>query len=364
MIQPHQKYWALLITASFSIAVYCSPGASEASLLPESNAINLVESSIEITVKKIKTDLADFPKGMTSFGATVLGNKIFVVGGKSGRAHSYAKSYQNRDVLCLNLDGSKNQWQSVGENLGLQGLAIIGYEGKIYRIGGLEARNNEGEEQDLHSLSEFVFFDPEENAWQQLPSLPTGRSSFDACVVGSRIYVVGGWNMAGDDDPVWASDMLSFDMSIENGKWESTDVPFRTRAMAVRAHQGKLVVIGGIKEAGGPTSEVHIFDLKTGKWSAGPAVPTSGGMKAFGCSAVSLPSGLFASTHDGGVFLLDVDDNDWRKVHQLESGRFFHQMLPVGEKRFALVGGSHMENGSQLEVEVFEVSSSSAATDE
>ncbi len=40
---------------------------------------------------------------------------------------------------------------------------------------------------------------------------------------------------------------------------------------------------------------------------------------------------------------------------QRDAGRFFHQMLPVGETRFALVGGSHMENGSQLEVEVFEV---------
>ncbi len=51
----------------------------------------------------------------------------------------------------------------------------------------------------------------------------------------------------------------------------------------------------------------------------------------------------------------------WGKIHQLGSSRFFHQMLPIDETKFALVGGSHIEHGSHVEVEVYEVTQSGSA---
>ena len=118
-----------------------------------------------LKLKAVETDFADFPKGMTSFGAAVVGSQIYVIGGKSGKAHAYAKSYQNRDVFSLATDGSDNEWQTVSENHGLQGLAIVGYGNKVYRIGGLEARNKEGEDDDLHSVADFKKFDPSTKSW-------------------------------------------------------------------------------------------------------------------------------------------------------------------------------------------------------
>ena len=310
-------------------------------------------SQATIELKEVETELADFPKGMTSFGATVIGDKVFVIGGKSGKAHAYAKSYQNRDVFALAIDGSNNQWQSLGENLGLQGLAIVSYDNKIYRIGGLEARNKEDEDDDLHSVADFKEFDPATKTWTDLPSLPAGRSSIDACVVGSDVYVVGGWTM-GDEDTVWATNMLKFDLSNPSGQWEKIDVPFKTRALAVEAFDKQLVVVGGLKAKGGTTDEVHFYDLKTKQWSVGPAVP-AGKLKAFGCSTAVVDGHLLVSTYDGGIYQLTKDKGSWVKIHQLDDGRFFHQMLPIAKNRFALVGGSHMETGSHLEIEVFEV---------
>ena len=306
-----------------------------------------------LKIKKVETELADFPKGMTSFGATVIENQIFVIGGKSGKAHAYAKSYQNRDVFVLATDGSNNDWETVGENLGLQGLSIVAYGDKVYRIGGLEARNKEGEDDDLHSVADFKQFDPATQAWTDLPSLPQARSSIDACVVGSNVYVVGGW-MMGDQETEWATNMLKFDLSNPGGQWEKVDVPFKTRALAVEAHNDQLVVVGGIKKDNGPTDEVHICDLKTNKWAVGPAVPAPGRLKAFGCSTTSVAGHVLVSTYDGGIYQLAADNSTWVKIYQLENGRFFHQMLPVSENRFAIVGGSHMETGSKLEVEIFE----------
>ena len=332
---------------------------------PASNKVTEASKPATLTIQKIESRIPEFPKGMTSFGATALNDSIYVMGGKSGRAHSYAKSYQNRNVYRLNLNDADAHWEIVGDNLGLQGLAIVGRGKTIYRIGGLEARNDEGDDHDLHSIGQVLAFNPVEKSWAELPVLPEGRSSFDACIVGSNIFVVGGWTMAGDTESVWASDILKFDLSDAGSKWESIKAPFKTRALAVRSHRGKLAVIGGIQESAGPTNDVHFFDLETEEWTVGPEVPADGDLGAFGCSAVSIGGDLLVSTYDGGIFHLAKafdsqskhgdSKQEWHKIHQLECGRFFHQMVPIGESKFALLGGSHMEHGSHLEVEVFQI---------
>ena len=291
---------------------------------------------------------------MTSFGAAVVGDNVYVAGGKSGKPHRYARSYQNQEIFSLNLeDGDK--WNTAGDTLGLQGLALVAHDGKIIRIGGLEARNEEGEEQELRSIASVKAFDPETKQWTKLPSLPQGRSSIDACVHDNKIYVVGGWLMTIGEETEWASDMLVLDMAQENPEWQSVAAPFQTRALAVRAFDNKLYAIGGIDKSDGPTDAVHVFDIENQAWTTGPAVPCEGGMKAFGCSAIVRSGNLLVSTYDGGIYALNSDQSAWDKVHQLQTGRFFHQMVPAGEETFAIIGGANMEAGSLTDVEVFSV---------
>ncbi len=360
-------HWQVLLMLIASLSV-CEIGALAADGEPQPPETKRRETAMQkkpqqksrapVTLKKINANCADLPRGMTSFGATVVGDQMFVIGGKSGRAHSYATSYQNRDVLRLSLTDGK--WESISDNLGLQGLAVVSHRGKVYRIGGLEARNSEDQEHDLHSTAEVLQFTPDDQSWKTMPRLPVGRSSFDACVEGDKIYVAGGWTMAGEADSVWAQDMLVLDLSQPNPKWQSITTPFRTRALAVRAHRGKIIVVGGITKDAGPTGEVHLFDPASQQWSTGPEVPTTGGMRAFGCSAVSLAKHFFISTYDGDILRLSDDWGNWQQVGKLETGRFFHQMLPVSQSRFALVGGSHMQHGSNQEIEVFEITDSTA----
>ena len=311
-------------------------------------------SPASIGIEKLDNKFADFPRPMTSFGAAVVGDNVYVAGGKSGRPHRYARSYQNREIFSLNLKDGK-AWDTAGDTLGLQGLALVAHDGKIIRIGGLEARNEEGEEQELRSISAVKAFNPETKEWSKLPSLPKGRSSIDACVHDNKVYVVGGWTMAIGEETEWASDMLVLDLAQENPEWQSIAAPFQTRALAVRAFDNKLYAIGGIDESDGPTDAVHVFDIKGQTWTTGPAVPCEGGMKAFGCSAIVRSGKLLVSTYDGGIYALNADHSNWEKVHQLETGRFFHQMVPAGEETFAIIGGANMEEGSLTDVEVFAV---------
>ena len=307
-----------------------------------------------VSIEKLDKNFAEFPRGMTSFGAAVVDDSVYVAGGKSGRPHKYARSYQNREIFSLNLEDGK-EWNTAGDTLGLQGLALVAHDGEIIRIGGLEARNEEGEEQELQSISAVKAFNPETKKWAKLPSLPQGRSSIDACVHDNKVYVVGGWTMAIGEDSEWASDMLVLDLNLENPEWQSIAAPFQTRALAVRAFENKLYAIGGIDESDGPTDAVHVFDIEKQTWTTGPAVPCDGGMKAFGCSAIVRSEKLLVSTYDGGIYAMNSDQSGWEKVHQLETGRFFHQMVPAGEESFAIIGGANMEEGSRTDVEVFSV---------
>ena len=48
----------------------------------------------------------------------------------------------------------------------LQGLPLVAHGGRIYRVGGLNARNaTKKDKEDLHSTSDFAGFDPASGKW-------------------------------------------------------------------------------------------------------------------------------------------------------------------------------------------------------
>ena len=54
------------------------------------------------------------------------------------------------------------------------------------------------------------------------------------------------------------------------------------------------------------------------------------------------------------VYRLASDQTDWEKVTQLNQGRFFHRLLPAGDRKFAMVGGASM-SGHINRVDFFEI---------
>ena len=135
--------------------------------------------------------LTDLPKGITSFGAAVIGDWMYVYGGHFGRAHHYSNTSQSDQLSRLNLR-KPGDWEIVAQGPRLQGLAMVAHGGKLYRAGGFTAHNDEGDEHDLRSIVEFVRFDPETGKWESLADLPEPRSSHDAVVIQDKLYVVGG----------------------------------------------------------------------------------------------------------------------------------------------------------------------------
>ena len=305
---------------------------------------------------------ADLLRGITSFGAAVISDWIYVYGGHFGRAHHYSSTSQSNELSRLNLR-KPARWATIAKGPRLQGLAMVAHGGKLYRIGGFTAHNKEGEDHDLRSVADFVRFDPQTKQWASLPPLPEPRSSHDAVVIHDKLYVAGGWQLGGEE-PKWHKTAWVADLSQEKILWEPLPKPsFQRRAFSLGHLRDKLYVVGGMQKKGGPTTRVDVFDPASGKWSHGPSLidpladaERGKGMEGFGSSAYTLNGHLFVSTYNGNIQVLGRDDTTWHIATKLEDDRFFHRMLPFNN-RLLLLGGASMRSGKRLHFETVELSS-------
>jgi N-acetylneuraminic acid mutarotase len=301
-----------------------------------------------------KKGLPDLPFGMTSSGAALVDQHVYVCAGQRGAAHEYSWEGLSDQFLRLDLR-TPERWETVGTVPRGAGLAMVSYGGKIYRIGGFEARNKEGQKQDLHSTADFTRFDPATGRWESLAALPQPRSSHDAVVVGSRVIVVGGWDLRGSQPTVWDDTAIVADLSVPQPTWQELPKPsFHRRAFALGEARGQVYVLGGMDEKGGPTTTTDVLDLATKKWSAGPKLPGEG-LQGFGGAAATCGGQLFATTYSGKIWRLSEDGQTWQDAGKLARPRFFHRMLCTSDSSLLIVGGANMEEGKDVSVEVIPV---------
>lgn len=304
------------------------------------------DDSVDVSASGV----ADLPLELTSFGGAIHDGRLFVYGGHTGSAHSYSTAEQSNQFFSIDAQGAK-QWTEHPAGPRLQGLALVSTPRGLYRIGGFTAMNEEGEEHDLHSQATVSRFDAEKNKWVEAPALPEPRSSFEACCVGTEIFVVGGWSLNGSDDSTWHSTAWRMDVAADNPKWVPiADPPFQRRALAVLAHEGKVHAIGGMAKQGGPTTRTDVYDPKTDTWTKGANLQGAP-MSGFGCNGDSMGGRLVITTVTGEVQVLSEDDQTWQVQGKLKPGRFFHFVAPVNDDTLLLVGGANMSIGKFTEVQ-------------
>lgn len=306
--------------------------------------------------------LANIPMMVTSFGGATLDGALYIYGGHTGSAHSYSLREQGDVLLRLTLDG-KGEWESLAKGPPLQGLALVAHGGKLYRLGGFTAKNAEGENHDLWSQDSVAAFDPQTGTWTDLPPLPEPRSSFDAAVLGDAIYVIGGWQLRGEQESIWHPTAWKLDLSRQDREWTALpSPPFQRRALAVAAHDGKIYVVGGMQPEGGPTRRVDVFDPQTGVWTQGPDIIGDKGLAGFGAAAFACDGVLYVSTSEAKLQRLSADGKSWEIARDLPTGRFFHRLLPAGAGRIVIVGGANMGSGKFETVELVSLPPVNAAT--
>lgn len=292
--------------------------------------------------------LNDMPQAIVSFGAAVIGDEVYVYSGHIGRAHQHSMDNLSKGFYRLNIL-KDNAWEKIGDVRPLQGLAMVAHQGKLYRIGGLEAKNAKDEPGDLWSTNEVACYDPKTKKWSTCTPLPESRSSHDAVVVGDRVYVVGGWKLAGEGvEGDWHTTVYSADLTKQTLKWERLpDLPYRIRANSLAGVGNTLVAIGGIKPTGKTSNDVAIFDIASKKWAKGPDYPGEKPMRAFGSSAFASGGLVYASAWDGKVYVLGKNGKAWQPLDaQLAVERFFHRLVAYGDNGLLFLGGASREGHS------------------
>jgi N-acetylneuraminic acid mutarotase len=346
---PSRRAFDLPLVSLVSLAAGLALGAC-AQRPPAASADQAaVTSAVEANGQHVPEQLISrfagvMPRGLTTVGAATMGDSLYLVGGYFGSPHEYSKEFQSGSVLRMQL--ATGVWEELASVTPIQSPALATDGRYLYELGGTRALNAAGQPTDLRSVAEVERFDPSHNRWEPLPSLPEGRSSHQAVVVGSTLYVVGGWGLEGGmNDNVWRDTMLTADLSQPTLTWNSAKVPFQVRAQGLVAHAGKLYVLGGLAPEGS-TDAVHRYDIASGQWSSGPALPDDN-MTARGAV---WKGQLFANGADGRVYRLSADETTWEVAGALQFPRLFHEMVSSERGPIVLAGIPDNNRGGRIRV--------------
>ena len=127
-------------------------------------------------------------------------------------------------------------------------------------------------------------------------------------MIGSTLYVVGGWQLQGDATTQWHDTALSVDLSQDKLTWKPiAQPPFHRRALALAEHNGKLYCIGGMQEDGGPTTKTAVYDPATDVWTKGPSL----GIARKGHTASVTPDGRIWVVGGLGAGRSPLDPREW-----------------------------------------------------
>jgi hypothetical protein len=279
---------------------------------------------------------------VNSFGGAVLGDWLYVYSGHVGRRHVYNTETTLKKFRRLNLRDRKT-WEELPMSKDVQGVALVGDGKFVYRVGGMTARNQPGDEHDLHSVADFARFDPSTRTWTDLAPLPTPRSTHDAVVIGRKIYAVGGWTMKGaTEESAYLKNMAVFDLNAPDQGWKVIEQPFQRRALSAGEVGGKLYVLGGLSDTFKVERRVDVYDPSKNAWTTGPDLPGKGKTDCFGTSAFGVDGGLYFSDSGSGghIFRLNPGGDAWDLIGAWAHPRITHRLLPGLNHTLLAVGGN------------------------
>ena len=199
------------------------------------------------------------PRG--SLASAVLDGKIYVMGGMTGP--------ETPDHMSNKLeifDPATNLWSTpatTGTFTPRNNLCACVIGGKIYTMGGFDASND---------LNTFEVFDPATNTWSAPKTNGTfsPHGAFTAQVVDGKIYTIGGFNNLAPAHHRVLSEVDVFDPSTNTWSMPQTTGTFTARLLHSSAVvDGKIYVIGGTPNVRDPlaTNTLQIFDPATNAWN-------------------------------------------------------------------------------------------------
>jgi N-acetylneuraminic acid mutarotase len=159
------------------------------------------------------------------------------------------------------------------------GLAVV--NGKIYAIGGY-ASGTEFRDFPYGPCSFNEVYDPANDSWNALASMPTSRGEFGITVCQNKIYVIGGVIGSG---PIvrtgeWVAIMTGVNEAYDpaTDTWETkTPMPTERGKMQANTVDGKIYVAGGVNQTGiyGLENVMEVYDPENDSWTTMAPMPAA-----------------------------------------------------------------------------------------
>jgi N-acetylneuraminic acid mutarotase len=238
-------------------------------------------------------------------GVAAIGDTVYAVGGHSKLVDAF--------------DTQNNVWRAVAPlAAALDHPNVAAVAGKIYVVGATEA-----EKTIPGDVNAFVVYDPAQDRWSKIRPMPAGteRAASGVAVIGTKIYVVGGWKNYG----IATSNFSVYDTVSDT--WESLpDILPKRDHLIAGAVNGIVYAVGGRNGTiTTPMGSVAAFDPATRQWSprASMLVPRGGmaGATLFDQIYVFGGEGNTAAGSNGVFAQTDVFDplaNAWRSLSPMK----------------------------------------------
>jgi N-acetylneuraminic acid mutarotase len=258
--------------------------------------------------------------------ATVLGDRIYVVGGLTSAGPTDAVE---------EYDPVADRWRTLPPlPQRVHHPAAASWNGRVYVMGGFTAQGLSI----WHSIASVYEYDPATERWRSRTAMPTARGALASVVIGDRVFAVGGTN------GVDTGALEAYDPRADT--WTALrPMPTPRNHIAAVAMGSKLYVFGGrAARVRGNLGVTEIYDPSRDRWEAGAAMLTP-------------RSGIGAAVVMGKAYVMggelgrpdtypeneeyDPVSNVWTPRADMPTPRHGLGVVPLDGRIFALSGGPH-----------------------
>ena len=108
----------------------------------------------ETSSAKPRSALPPLPEPLSSFGAVVADGWLYIYGGHTGTEHEHSAANLSNHFRRIRFwHGRHAAVGRIADANAAAGTALVSHDGKVYRVGGMNARNaTPDDEEDLHSI--------------------------------------------------------------------------------------------------------------------------------------------------------------------------------------------------------------------
>ena len=282
--------------------------------------------------------LAPAPSSTLDAASATLNDKLYMVGGKTSDGHT---------LDAFEYDPFRDSWTLIAPlpfDNAVENAAAASYGGKLYVFGGSTSAFSGAQ-------NHAAFYNPVDDSWTTVSSMPTPRGGVTAQTLNGLIYVMGGM----DDSGASLDTVEIYDP--ETDTW-STGPSLQTR----RDNPGSAVLDGKIYVVGGRTREfdgsqtnhatVEVFEPATG-WGFVAPMPTARRTMTVG----TISGRLQVIGGENPVVAANEEynpvTNSWRSITDIDTGRHGAAAGTIRGKIYVAGGGPFAGLFFTDEVEVF-----------